>query len=252
MTRKTIAILILAGGVTASFLISRFASISDGEGGGFSFSSSGEGNSAFAFSGTDANSPVPVDENITENVVQRYGAEVLRLNPPGTSERSVILPTEDTIETIISDSLLRPLPVTSVSVNDIRTTPLADRNSIVAYLDAVSAAQRERFGSLNDSLITAVARFIDAGTRSPLEMQRNAAAAYVDDLLTMPAPMPFSLFHVELINLWNKRLAVANVILANDDDPFKAVVAVDTLSGLSSEEDRIAELLSATVHGINL
>lgn len=252
MTRKTVAILVLIGGVLASFLIARSGSPSGDGNERLSLSSAGGNDPSFAFSESDASSSGSSDQNLTEQVVQRYGEEALKLNPPGTSQQSIALPSEATLDNIIADALQAPFSFTTVSVRDIRTSTHADKSSVIAYLDAISAAEHERFGSLSDSLVTAVARFVADGTREPLAKERDATAAYIDDLLTIPVPVPLSIFQVELVNLWNKRLAIANAILTNEDDPFKATVAMDALSNLASEDERVAALLSTTVRGMNL
>lgn len=256
MKRKTIAILVLLGGMLGAFLITRLAAPSGGERAPIALSTGGANDPAFAF----GNEPLPemsalgalADANFTEQVVQRYGEEVLRLNPKGSSANGVALPPTGTLENLIANAVEQPLTFPSFTSRDLKTVPLGGKEGLAAYLNTLVAIQTERLGENVSSLLGVIARFVSEENAYGLEVARNDMRDYVGDLLTIPVPEPLVSFHVGLLNLWEKRVVLADTILKSGDDPLKVVVAVEHLSQTSEEETELVELLVANIVGLKL
>lgn len=256
MSRKTVAILILAGGILTAFFIVRALATPKGDGGQLTLSVSGSADPAFAFgdSGLTLGNLLGNVENanFTERVAQRYGEEILKLNPPRGAMSGIALPPEGTVESLIAETLERPLTFKTYTTRDLRTVPLKDKEGLARYFVTLAQIQTERFGSVSDFLLTAVARFIAENERGSLEKHRDATTAYVGDLLTVPVPTPLVPFHLGLVNLWQKRASLATYILKSGDDPLKVVAAVDSLEATASEEDALLAILASSVKSLNL
>ncbi|MFH0806650.1 MAG: hypothetical protein V1885_02925 [Candidatus Brennerbacteria bacterium] len=256
MRRKTIAILVLAGGLVGAFSITRLAATSVSSNEALTISAGGGNGSAFAYgeSGSALQGFLGegADTNLTELVAQRYGEEILKLNQPGSDARAIALPPEGTVESIIAKVVEIPLIFKTYTVQDLRTAPLKDKEELARYFVALAQIQAERFRNVNEFLLTAVAKFVSEGDETPLRLHRNAMAAYAGDLLTITVPSPLVPFHLGLMNLWQKRATIASHILQSGEDPLKVVAAVDSLSITADEEDALMVTLVANLKSANL
>ncbi len=247
MTRKTIAIAILMGGALGAFLITRLATPSERDLKTLSITQGQGGELAFAFGNAELSGSlldtISGDSNFTESVVQKYGEEILRINPRGSSASAVALPPEGTLESLIVEAVERPFVFSSFTERDIRTSSGKTREALVFYLNTIVAIQEERLSEHASSLLGAVARFVSENNGRELELAQNAMRLYIGDLLKISAPAPLASFHLGLLNLWQKRVALTNTILESADDPLKIVAAVEHLSQTAEEETRLTELL---------
>jgi hypothetical protein len=255
MKRRTIAIIVLAGGAFSAFLIARLAA-SPGESGAFSLLAENRDDPAFAFgearSGAGNAIGGATGTNLTEQVVQRYGEEVLKLNQRGSSGSSVALPPEGTLENFIADTLEQPLSVTLYTARDLHMVPLTNLEELAAYFDTLVDIQHTRFDDLEDPLLTAIARFVETESVSPLESQRSAIAAYLGDILSLAVPSPLETFHLGLVNLWQKRLAYTIAILESENDPLKVVAATSALAKTADEETGLLTVLVTDLENVKL
>ncbi|MDP3974954.1 MAG: hypothetical protein Q8P88_01545 [Candidatus Jorgensenbacteria bacterium] len=255
MTKKTIAILILAGGILTAFLIARLTT-SQGGGGGLSLTTKGNDDPAFTFGENNntrtSGSLQDAYTNLTEQVVRRYGEEALKLNQRDSSGSSVVLPPDGTLENLIADALERTLSLPSFSAKDLSIVPLTGKEGLATYFTSLVGTQEKHFGRTSGSLLAAIAIFVSEGSNGALETQRNTTSAYVGDLLSIAVPSPLVPFHVGLLNLWQKRVSLADQILASEEDPLKVVVAVDHLAKTVDEETQLLKTLAANLKSLKL
>ena len=256
MTRKTIALFVLVGGMLGAFLVARLAAPSEDDRTVLTLSSAGGNDPAFSFgnggaSGSSDGSELS-DANFTERVVQRYGEEILKLNAKGSAASGVALPSEGTLENLIADAIEQPLVFPTFSSRDVKTIALEGKEGLSTYFTTLTEVQNERLGEEVGSLLGAVARFVSEEDGRGLEVARSDMRTYLGDLLKVPVPTPLVPFHIGLLNLWEKRIVLADAILKSGEDPLKIVAAAEHLSQTMEEETQLIELLVMNLSSVKL
>lgn len=238
MTRKTSAILILAGGILAAFFIARLAAPEKGDG-ALSLVSQGGVDSLFDFKsggkGTD------IQANLTEEVARRYGEEVLKLNERGAGTQGLYVPNEAALETLIQAEVGRGFAFEKIFIGgDFRTE---DDNTAAAtqkYLEALGEVPE---GSTGMEFLPSVAAAVASGDPEPLEAHMRAGEKYLEHLLTITVPSDWIGFHTRVANIWQKRVELSGAILAMEDDPLRAIVALQTIPKTAEEEIELLSIL---------
>lgn len=252
MKKRTIAVVILAGGIVTSLTISGVFTTSPQPSETLSLSSGENRDPAFKFNAVPPSSETGAEINRTDFVAQRYGEEILKLNAPGTGAAEIIFPPEGTVESLIEEAVRKPFSFKTYSPKDLRHIPLEGKEGLARYFVLLAAVQAKHFKSLDDPLLTAIAKFVSAGDSKPLEANRIAITAYLGDLLAIPVPAPLVPFHINLMNLWQKRVTLAAHILEGDEDPIRLAAAVDALALTADEETNILETLASDLKKLTL
>lgn len=250
MSKRTIALFILILGIAAAFVIVRLTSPSTDAENPLTFTSGG-GDSSFAFEETTGggasgiNALRSLGENLTEQVVMRYGEEVLKLNVPGSSASTVTLPNESVLEAMIRDSLSIKFPIVPFTKSDLRVIPLTDGRSLLEYFSSIRNDYQKQFDTLTGDFLLAIAQTIETGDVRALHAYEQAATAYVGDLLALEVPTPAVSFHLMMTNLWNERVSAIQAVANYDNDPLRAVTALEHIETLADEEEKILDVFGA-------
>jgi hypothetical protein len=190
-----------------------------------------------------SNSATDISE---ENVVRNYGREILRMNPAGQGmDVPIKVPTEQKFTELIQEELSKPIPVTLYTEKDILLTKTSDKAAFTTYINAVGAANTKNMSTVKVSFTTAVAEFVSSNNVQNLTTHVNKLSTYVTALLAIPVPSDWRLYHLEMINLIQKRIAYANALLENNGSQLKVAAALSAISAMVDEEAQLYNTLTA-------
>lgn len=244
MTRKTIAILVLAGGMLGAFFITHLAAPSDSGLATLSISATGGNDPSFAFSNGTAYGDDTArnrEGNVTEEVVRRYGKEVLKLNPRGAGTTGIYVPNQATLDALIQTEITREFTFERVfTARDFQTVPNNAVGTIQGYLEGISKVPE---GSADLEFLPSVAAAVAHADAEPLEQYVRASNDYLDNLFVVTVPSDWILFHIKMANIWQARVELARAILTMEEDPLRAIAALNAVPKTAEEERELLTLL---------
>lgn len=188
----------------------------------------------------DANSAASANEgNTTDNAIREYGLEILKLNPQGQgTDKPITLPSDAVLQNIISKQTETPVPVTLFEEKDIKILKTSSQEDKRAYIKSVVAALQKNMIPLKSEFYTTIAAFVAKGDSTDLGDHVDKIGTHINDLLAIPAPREWASLHLGMLNLWERRLTYANVILNSADDQLKSISALNELSTLNTDEEK--------------
>lgn len=241
MTRKTVALLVLGGGIISVLFITNIGGSSLNEG-VLSLSTPKTSNPSFSFERTDSLLEGESDINLTDLVVQRYGQEILKLNPPGGNGSGLYVPNEAALAKLIEakagDDFVFARIFTS---RDFKTETENGDAAVQNYLEALGEVPEE---SEQLEFLPAIAATVTDGNQRMLETYAGAVEKYVHHLLTITIPYDWISFHTRYANVWNKRAELARAILAMEEDPLRAIIALKAVPKTAEEELELLAILN--------
>lgn len=189
----------------------------------------------------DANGGAANEGNATENAIREYGLEILRLNAQGQGlDKPVTIPSDETLKNIIAKQTEKPIPVTLFEEKDITVSKTSSRETKIAYFKTVGSYIQKDLSSIVSNFYTAIATFTAKKDSTDLGEHVNKTETYINDLLTIPVPYDLVALHLEMLNLWQRRLTYATIILNSSDDQLKSISALNQLSTLNTDEANFA------------
>ncbi|MBI4034244.1 MAG: hypothetical protein HY378_01710 [Candidatus Brennerbacteria bacterium] len=173
--------------------------------------------------------------NLTESLVQGYVGELLRnnLNAPDLGF------TEEAIQEKIAEGIT----FTEFGLDDVKVLNDNSIKAQVAYMESIDALVRKNFSGLNKNIVEALDDFLQRGDSSSLNYLTRNIPGYVGGLIALEAPPLWKVYHLQLLNLWQKKLATYQAILDLKNDPLKSYVAIQQIPDIVSEDLTLQAIL---------
>lgn len=186
--------------------------------------------------------PAP-QENVTSEVIKKYGEELFRLNEDKVGQTAVTpseinTPSEEFLSEIltkdvVSNTLSIP-PFTASDVLVVSSTP----ERVKEYADAYQRISSGNFGSELPPYLTAAYEALLESRPASLRTHVRAASNQVRDLRALQVPEDALPLHLELLNIWNRRVVIGNALL-DQNDPLRRVLALNSLSDAFEKENEV-------------
>ena len=193
-------------------------------------------------------SPFVPQKNVTNEIVQKYGEEVRRLNADKAGKTAVtpseiITPPEGFLERLLSEDVVeKTLPMqlfVPADVPVVSSTPDKD----AAYLKQlgmlfaqVSLPSLPYFSAAEEALLQS--------SPAPLRAHVRVAQGQLASLLALQVPERALSLHLELLNMWKRRGIIGEALL-REDDPLGRLLAVNSLSDVFAREEQLMLFLRA-------
>ncbi len=189
------------------------------------------------------------DENVTDKVIQKYGEELFRLNEDAVqggfaTSSPLTPPSEEFLGSLLSGELDKSLSIPLFQIADIHVrSEKGTEESVRLYGQSFQRISDKNLVGLSAPFLSSVSLALFESKPSSLQSHIAAAKAQVDDLLGLPVPKELSSFHLELLNLWQRRFVIGSALLQNDD-PLKNMAALNSLSDAMDKEEEVFALLA--------
>ena len=186
-------------------------------------------------------------ENITAEVIQKYQEEVYRLNEDkkgrtAVSASEITTPPDEFLEGLIAErASTGGLPITLFFAKDIRVVSSPPEN-LATYAREYKSVLSGASADASSPYLTAVYEALLEARPAGLRLHTREASRLTEELLKISVPEQFLAFHLEMLNLWQRRAHIGTALL-NTQDPVGQALALDALSKALQEEERVLAFL---------
>jgi|GEM_PF-2592427 len=197
--------------------------------------------------------PTPTDvkqgstDNLTDQLAQALSQNVLQINNgfnQGTS--TITLPSSDSLGNAIGQAASdQKLQFRIFSEKDIRINSDNSFAAQIAYLESLKNISDKNFGKFKTPIVDILSNFFDKNDSALLAKYVGIAQNEINDLLAIKVPAQLSAWHLQNINLWEKKSVVYKAILDLNDDPLKAALAIQQVNGIGQENDNLQNVLNS-------
>lgn len=224
------AFLVLVAGAAAAVLL-----LQKNEAGNFEISfETGSGQNRFAkLLGLDGEGSA--EKNLTEEVFQKYGAEILRANQSGSKTDGVYVPNDELLDQIIDSETARQFNFQKTfTQKDFQTAGDNSGETIKKYLQEIGSTYEAN--SSGKEFLLSVAEMV--ADENPDNLRKYVAGnrAQIAELLAVRVPPKWMGFQVELTNVLNQQAEVGEAILKMETDPLLATLAIQQIEETSIKE----------------
>jgi len=257
--RKIIPVAIVLSGLVLSLIIFNLSTKSDSKTVSINGAGGINNNSDFQYQ-VDQNrnavvNPIPAGQNasttsnLTEIMAQNLSQNIFQANsnnPNGTS--SIELPTSDSLGDMINQSVSsQTLQFPTFGQKDILVSSDNSSSSQLAYLKAIGDISKKNFAGFTGDIVTFVNNFFNNNDPSGLSKYVDISGREVSDLLALRVPTQLSAWHLQNLNLWEKKIVVYQTILNMDSDPLKTSLALQQLNNVEQENENVQNSLNGYV-----
>lgn len=180
-------------------------------------------------------------ENLTDSLARLYASQILENNPGGAvsvnGESQIKIPQNITLDgqdlNQIFDTAFSFAPLEE---KDIRISNDNSLRAQIAYIESIDGFLKKNFGSFTGSIITALDAFVQKNDARQLTYLTNTIPIYLDDLLKLSVPSRFAALHLDLLNLWQKKLLVYEAILNYKSDALRGYLAMQQIESLGQKD----------------
>lgn len=261
--RKIFALIIILGGIGISLTLINHGPVKNGDFFGFvtrpgsnpSLNYKNSASVSAEFSNQNPSSDETKTDNMTDALINGYIREfaVLNQNGPQTiNGKTGIKPiSEETFQGLIESKVNEDISFENFSEKDIK---ISEDNSLEAqsdYLKSFGAITQKNFGNFKTPITDIINKAIEKQKTDDLERYLNIAANQINDLLALQTPARWRAFHLQNLNLWQKKLTVYAAILNYKDDPLKGVIALKQVESLIDESENIQTVLENRIKELN-
>lgn len=191
-------------------------------------------------------SPLKTD-NLTEELASIITESIANSNPDGLKEGKKIIPPDPNLleeKTLqFKEKAAKFLGEDVFTEKDIIITDDNSKEAQLAYLKKLDETTKKNFTGFDKSFAELFNSWLETGDPSDVKTYTKIAAAQIKDLLAIRVPSLWKPFHLQNLNLWQKKLAAYQALLETKEDPVKAMVAFKVLPQLLTETVLLQETL---------
>lgn len=175
--------------------------------------------------------------NLTDEAAKEYTRKIIQMNTGGQGTGApVVLPTALDFETIVKGYISQNIQFKEYTEKDIRISQDNSAESKTSYLTKLQTAQKKLESSLKTGFVYAAALFISEQKSDEIQKHINASQEYITNILEITVPTSAKQFHIDLLNIHEKRKLLGTMLLENPDDPLKSVVILQEIEKLTEKE----------------
>ncbi|MDP1706652.1 MAG: hypothetical protein Q8L36_02425 [bacterium] len=250
--RKIAALLVIMLGITGSLLINSKASNSQQsttdkilnsiEANDLDYAKAGESGQ-----NTDLTNNSLASANITETITNVYLEEFFQKNQnllgnPEELKNKVDLNLNDLVlpENIENNVFFfKPF-----QINDFRKTTDNSPAVQLTYLKKIGELNQKNFSRINKSITNLVDNWLEKNDASGLKTYLQGAGQQIKDLQEITVPPNWEQFHLQNLNLWQKKAIIYQAILNSEIDPLKTYLAIQEIPNIASENDNLQSIVN--------
>ncbi len=176
-------------------------------------------------------------KNLTSEFAQNYVKNVFTVNTqnPSNASGTLRLPAPGTVNNALAKVLSSDLEYPTFTEKDIRVGSDNSTSSKMRYMNAISAVTQRNFGTFKIETTKILSDLFQNNDAEPLAQYTNIIRSEIRDTLALEVPPQFVLWHLQDLNLWQKKLTLFTAVLNFNSDPLKAAVAVQQIKGVLQE-----------------
>jgi hypothetical protein len=189
------------------------------------------------------------NSNLTDALAQAYLQNVFSVNTDVVSNGSssqIALPTLN-----LDQEMSQGLKFKQLGIKDIRISPDNSKENQIKYLLSLSTINEKNFKGFNLDISSVLENLLTKKDGQPLQKYLGIASRQINDLLLLPVPSAWQDFHLQNLNLWQKKIIVYGALLDQVTDPLKTVVAIQEIPDVIQESLNLQTTLEEQVKKLN-
>jgi len=167
-------------------------------------------------------------------------------------KQSLIMPSQELLEKLLADQLAQDIKIDFYETTDLKISNDNSPKAIRTYLEAIDKISKKDLLTLKKSSFAVFADFFDKKNQDSLYQYIDALSNYTTDLLKISVPSAWQAFHLELLNIEQKRIAVYQALANMDQDPVKALIAANELEKIDQAESDLAIVLKEKLKDLSI
>jgi|GEM_PF-3276564 len=180
--------------------------------------------------------------NITDEAAKEYTKKIIQMNKGGQgSNAPVALPSATDFETIIRGYLAQNVQFKEYTEKDVRLSQDDSIQARIFYLRDLKKVQDKLITPLKTGFVYATALFISEQRSDQIQKHIDVSQEYITNILEITVPKSAKQFHIDLLNIYEKRKTLGTILLENPDDPIKSVVILQEIGKLTDQEALLAD-----------
>lgn len=238
--KKILAVSIITIGVITSAYLVFYNSDVDAS----SVSITGSERVSAQFPDTTANTNIDIANpayNITDEAAKDYTKKIVQMNNGGQGNTTnVVLPNADDFESIVKGYISQDIQFKEYTEKDIRLSQNNSTQAKIIYLQEIQKIQNKLISPLKTSFVYAAAFFINDKQSNEIQKHINISQEYIAEILAIVVPKNAKQFHLDLLNIYEKRKTLGTILLENPDDPLKSIIVLKEIEKLTEKEATLA------------
>ncbi|MDI6734300.1 MAG: hypothetical protein QMD50_02295 [Patescibacteria group bacterium] len=194
--------------------------------------------------------------NLTDELINNYGLEILKRNPSGAfnqnGKQSLNMPSEKVFENLLENQIAQGLKINFYELKDLKLSNDNSLKAVRAYLEAINSAAEKNLMGIKKSPFAMFVDLFNKKNSNDLYQYLNRLTAYTTDLLKIPAPLSWQVFHLELLNLGQRKIATYQTLIGVEEDPIKALIAAQEIEKIDQAEFDLATVLREKLKDLNI
>ncbi len=196
---------------------------------------------------TQASGELSAGDNLTETLANSFSQGVFEANggiAQGEKNPQVALPNSDAVTSAINQSMEQNIQFPVFSEKDIRIINDNSAAAQTAYLESLGKISEENFNGFKTPMPSILDEFFNKNNPTKLSKYVAIAENQITDLLALKVPQRFSAWHLQNLNLWNKKVVIYKAILGMDADPLKAIIAMKQVNDALQENSNLQKIIN--------
>ncbi len=252
LSKKTTAVLIVITGLLASFFIIK-SPAKDGSGiTSLTTKSNSPGlnlqqSSSKNIQSAQVGYPIDENQNLTEELAKIYARTIIDANSneglsPAEKQQAAVFSPETAGE-IVERYLPQEMEITAFTDADLKIFNSNSTADQLSYLEAINNLSEKNFTNLKANFVEMLDEWALNQNNEPIEEYVSRIPKHINDLLSLAVPSGLADFHLQNLNLWQKKLTVFAAILNMNDDPLKTFLAVQELPTIVEESFALQDFI---------
>lgn len=198
----------------------------------------------------------PGTQNLTDGLLSYYAQEIFNKNGGGfqviDGQPVLTIPSQD--ET--ADFWKNYLTQQKMTFRQFRSDDInVDYNTSVQnqknYLADLQRIYENNFQNLNATVAQLFSELVEKNNPALARNYAQTIKNQIDDLAVLKVPANWKIFHLQYLNLWQKKYEIFEALANLQRDPIKAMVAAQELTNVLEEENVLSVILEEQLKSIN-
>ena len=151
----------------------------------------------------------------------------------------------------IQEQIVNGLTFDEFGLEDVRVSKDDSIKAQVAYMKSIDALLNKNFPGFKQNITDILEEFMQEGNSSSLDYLVAHIPGYIDGLLALETPPLWKVYHLQLLNLWQKKLVAYRAILSVEEDPLKSYIAVQEIPNIINEDVTLQAILIERYQELN-
>ncbi|MDI6820608.1 MAG: hypothetical protein QMD65_00305 [Patescibacteria group bacterium] len=195
-------------------------------------------------------------DNLTDQLINNYGYEILKRNPSGPLNRgggqSLTMPSQNLLQKLLEDKLTQNLKIDFYEIKDLKIGNDNSLKAVRAYLEVLNSVNKKNLLVIKKSPFAMFNDFFRKKNPDQLYQYLGFLSSYTTDLLKISVPSSWQAFHLELLNLEQKKITIYQTLVNAEQDPVKALIAAQEIEKIDQEELDLATVLQEKLKDLNI